>query len=61
MFVYGRGRKSQHYPHKFDASVADGFVTLSGHHKWPLARNFIVYTGTMLACDNEMGFQNLHM
>lgn len=57
-----RGKiKSQHYPHKIDRSVADSYITLSGHHKWPLARNFLICTGTMLACSKEMGFQNLRM
>lgn len=45
-----RGEKN---PHKIDVLVADVFVTLSGRYRWPLARNFIICTGTILACDKE--------
>lgn len=55
MFVYGgEKKKSQQYPHRTDVMVADVFVILSGHYKWPLARNFIICTGTILACDKEL-------
>lgn len=56
-----RKRKSAALSTQIDMLAADAFTTLPGHQKRPLARSFVICPVTMLACDSEIEFQNLHV